>query len=104
MLKGLKSKKEKDKAIIGIVIGVLLIILGYVVLKIISTVEEPPLGHTLFILVGTTLIAVGGLGIIVILKYLYDLFKRNKRKETKRKRHKIVFLKKEALKNSNKKE
>jgi len=96
MLKFLKSSKVKDQAIIGIIICCISLVIGYILLTFISTLENPPLGHTIYILTGTSLIAIGGLGILVILKYLYDSNKKRKRRELKRKKHKIVFLKKNA--------
>jgi uncharacterized membrane protein len=97
MLKILNSKKDKDKAILGLIVCFILLIIGYVVLKFISTLEDPILGHTFYILLGTTLIAIGGLGIFMILKYLYDLNKRKNRKKIKRRKHKVVFLKKDKI-------
>lgn len=95
MLDFLKNKKEKEKVLIGIGICILIILFGYIVLNYASSKEDLFLGHTFFILIGTTLIAVGGLGIVLLLKYLYDYRRRHKRKELKRKKHKITFLKKE---------
>ena len=95
MLNFLKNKKENEKVLIGIGICILIILFGYIVLNYASSKEDLFLGHTFFILIGTTLIAVGGLGIVLLLKYLYDYKRRQKRKELKRKKHKITFLKKE---------
>lgn len=95
MLDFLKNKKEKEKVLIGIGFCILIILFGYIVLNYASSKEDLFLGHTFFILIGTTLIAVGGLGIVLLLKYLYDYRRRQKRKELKRKKHKITFLKKE---------
>jgi len=95
MLNFLKNKKENEKVLIGIGICILIILFGYIVLNYASSKEDLFLGHTFFILIGTTLIAVGGLGIVLLLKYLYDYRRRQKRKELKRKKHKITFLKKE---------
>lgn len=102
MLKILKSKKEKDKAIIGILICCLLLLIGYIVLNYIATLEDPPLGNTIYILIGLTLIAISCLGIFMILKYLYEAKKKKKRRELKRRKHKIVFLKKEPLEENKK--
>lgn len=99
MLKILKLKTDKDKAIFGLIVCGILLIIGYLVLKFISTLEDPPLGNTIYILIGTTLCAISGLGILVILKYLYDTNKKKKNKKIKRKKQKIVFLKKDELKN-----
>ena len=95
MLDFLKNKKESEKVLIGIVICTLIILFGYTALYYASSKEDLFLGHTFFILIGTTLVAVGGLGIVLLLKYLYDYRRRQKRKELKRKKHKITFLKKE---------
>ena len=95
MLDFLKNKKESEKILIGIGICILIILFGYIVLNYASSKEDIFLGHTFFILIGTTLIAVGGLGIVLLLKYLYDYRRRQKRKELKRKKHKITFLKRE---------
>lgn len=95
MLDFLKNKKENEKVLIGIGICILIILFGYTVLYYASSKEDLFLGHTFFILIGTTLVAVGGLGIVLLLKYLYDYRRRQKRKELKRKKHKITFLKRE---------
>ncbi|MCZ8090421.1 MAG: hypothetical protein O9282_13310 [Flavobacterium sp.] len=95
MLDFLKNKKESEKVLIGIGICTLIILFGYTALYYASSKEDLFLGHTFFILIGTTLVAVGGLGIVLLLKYLYDYRRRQKRKELKRKKHKITFLKKE---------
>lgn len=95
MLDFLKNKKENEKVLIGIGICILIILFGYIVLNYASSKEDLFLGHTFFILIGTTLIAVGGLGIVLLIKYLYDYRRRQKRKELKRKKHKITFLKRE---------
>ena len=102
MLRILKSKKEKDRAILGIVICCLLLVIGYVVLNYISTLEDPPLGHTFYILLGLSLIAIGGVGILIIIKYLYDIKKKKRNREIKRRKHKMVFLKKNSQIKSNK--
>ena len=102
MLRPLKINNERDRGLLGIIICVLLLIVGYVVLNFISTREKLPLGHTIYILIGTLFMAVGGVGIIIMLKYLYDLKKRERRKEIKRRKHKIVFLKKESLRKESK--
>ena len=97
MLKSLKTNIDKERGILGILICIVLSLAGYFLLKFISTKENPPFGHTIYIIIGTSFLAIGGVGIIVILKYLYDLNKMNKRKEIKRRKHKIVFLKKDSL-------
>ncbi|MGV9003626.1 hypothetical protein [Flavobacterium sp.] len=96
MLKLLKLNSEKERAILGVVICIISSIGGYFLLKFISTKENPPFGHTIYIIMGTSFMAIGGVGIVAIMKYLYDLNKREKRKQIKRKKHKIIFLKKES--------
>ena len=96
MLKFLNLKKEQNRAILGIILCVIFIITGYIVLTTIATYEDPPLGHTFYILIGLTLISVGSLGFIMIVKYLYDLKQKKKRREIRRKKHKIVFLDKDS--------
>ncbi len=87
------SRKDNEKAFWGILLSAIVFGIGYYFLNYIATMEEPPLGHTIHILIGTTLMAVSGLGVVLILKYLYDQKRRKKRKENKRRKHKIVFLK-----------
>jgi mannose/fructose/N-acetylgalactosamine-specific phosphotransferase system component IIC len=96
MLKPFNLKKEKDQAIAGILLCIVLAIVGYIVLNTIATHEDPPLGHTVYILLGLTLMAIGLLGFVVIIKYMYHIKKKKKRREQRRKKHKIVFLKKDA--------
>lgn len=102
MLKSLKIKSEKEQVVLGILVCIVLSAVGYFLLKFISTKENPPLGHTFYIIIGTSFMAVGGVGIIFLLKYLYDLKKRERRKEIKRRKHKIVFLKKDSLRKESK--
>ncbi len=87
------SKKDKEKALWGILFSIIVFAIGYYVLNYIATLEEPPLGNTIHILIGSTFMAVGTLGVILIIKNLYDKMKRKKRKESKRRKHKVVFLK-----------
>jgi uncharacterized membrane protein len=93
MYKSFMKKKETTRAYIGIVFCAIVFVIGYFILNYISTKEEPPLGATFNILIGSILIATSAVGIIIILKYLYDLKEKLKRRERKRKKHKIVFLK-----------
>ena len=88
------SKSVAERGLIGIICCVILFAFGYFfVLNYVSTMEDPPLGNTLYILLGSTISIVSILGIIVILKYLYDHKKRKERKERKRKKHKLFYLK-----------
>ncbi len=93
MIKYIMSKKDNEKALWGILLSVIVFGVGYYFLNYIATLEEPPLGHTIHILIGTTLMAVAFLGVFLISKYLYDKRKRKKKRESKRRKHKIVFLK-----------
>mgnify|MGYP006168287193 FL=1 len=98
MLDFLKNKKESEKILIGVGISAFIILLGSLILKYISNQEEPFLGHTFYILIGTSLIAIGALGIILLLKYYSDFKRREKRKALKRRKHRITFLKKQNQK------
>lgn len=98
MLDFLKNKKENEKVLIGVGISAFIILLGSLILKYISNQEEPFLGHTFYILIGTSLIAIGALGIILLLKYYSDFKRREKRKALKRRKHRITFLKKQNQK------
>jgi uncharacterized membrane protein len=101
MAKLLNPKKDQDKAIIRILICCVGIVIGYYVLNHIATLEDPPLGNTIYMLIGLTLIAVGILLIFMILKKLYDKKVQKKRRALKHRKHKVVFLKKETTKNKN---
>lgn len=98
MLDFLKNKKENEKVLIGIGICILIILFGYIVLNYASSKEDLFLGHTFYILIGTSLIAIGALGIILLLKYYSDFKRRKKRKALKRRKHRITFLKKQNQK------
>ncbi|MEY2629576.1 MAG: hypothetical protein RLZZ469_471 [Bacteroidota bacterium] len=93
MIKYIMSKKDNEKAFWGILLSAIVFGIGYYFLNYIAAMEEPPLGHTIHILIGTTLMAISGLGVVLIVKYLYDQRRKRKRKEHKRRKHKIVFLK-----------
>jgi hypothetical protein len=94
MIKYFMSKSIAERGLIGIICCIILFAFGYFfVLNYVSTMEDPPLGNTLYILLGSTFSIVSILGIIVILKYLYDHKKRKERKERKRKKHKLFYLK-----------
>jgi uncharacterized membrane protein len=97
------SKSVAERGLIGIICCVILFAFGYFfVLNYVSTMEDPPLGNTVYILLGSTFSIVSILGIIVILKYLYDHKKRKQRKERKREKHKLFYLK-DMNKDKNKK-
>ena len=94
MIKYFLSRSMMERGLIGIFLCVLLFIFGYFfVLNYVSTLEKPPLGNTLYILIGSTLTIISILGIFVLAKYLYDYKKRKLRQERKRNQHKLVYLK-----------
>lgn len=93
MIKYIMSQKLQTRVLIGIGFCFSVFIFGYYVLNHISTMEDPPLGNTIYILIGSALIFSSFIGIIVILKYLYDYKKKKERRERRRKKHKIFYLK-----------
>lgn len=100
MIKYLMSKSVVERGLIGIICCAILFAFGYFfVLNYVSTMEDPPLGNTVYIMLGSTISIVSILGIIVIFKYLYDHKKRKERKERKRKKHKLFYLKDTTKKN-----
>ena len=62
--------------------------------------ENPPLGNTIYILIGSALVFTSGLGVVLILKYLYDYKKKKERRERKRIQHKLFYLKDQKEKKS----
>ncbi|MGV3696189.1 hypothetical protein [Flavobacterium sp.] len=96
MIKYFMSKSAVERGLIGIVCCIILFAFGYFfVLEYVSKLEKPPLGNTLYILLGSTISIVSALGVVLILKFLYDHKKRKERKERKRKKHKLFYLKDE---------
>lgn len=95
MIKLLKLKTDKDKAILGIFICLIFLLVGYVLLNFVSKLEKPPLGQTVYIVFGIVFMAIACVGIFVIIRHLYSTNKNNKRKELRRKKHKLFYLKKE---------
>lgn len=87
------SRRVHERGLIGIGFCLFIFALGYFVLEYISTMEDPPLGNTLYILIGSTFIFTSILGFVVILKYLYDYKKKKERRERKRRKHKLFYLK-----------
>jgi hypothetical protein len=87
------SKRTNERCLIGIVLCIVVFILGYYILNHISTMEDPPLGNTIYILIGSALTFLSILGIILILKYMYDNKKKAERRERKRKKHRLFYLK-----------
>jgi hypothetical protein len=95
MLNYIKSRKLSERGLYGIVLCVISFLLGQFILNKISTMEDPPLGNTIYILIGNIFVFGALLGVVLILKYIYDENKKEKRKVRKRKSHKIYFLNKE---------
>jgi uncharacterized membrane protein len=94
MIKYFMSKSAPERGLIGIICCLILFAFGYFfVLNYVSTLEKPPLGSTLYIVLGSTISIVSILGFLVILKFLYDHKKKKERKERKRKKHKLFYLK-----------
>ena len=94
MIKYFMSKSANQRGLIGILFCIILFAFGYFfVLNYVSTLEDPPLGNTFYILIGSTFSIISILGFILILKFLYDHKKRKERKERKRKKHKLFYLK-----------
>lgn len=94
MIKYFMSKSVAERGLIGIIGCVVLFAFGYFfVLNYVSVMEDPPLGNTLYILLGSTISIVSVLGLLLIFKFLYDHKKRKERKERKRKKHKLFYLK-----------
>ena len=87
------SARIQSRALMGIAGCFLLFVLGYYVLEYISTMENPPLGNTVYILLGSALKFSSIIGILMILKYLYDYNKQQERRERRRKKHKLFYLK-----------
>ena len=93
MIEYIMSKRLHERALIGIGACIVIFILGYYILEHISTMEDPPLGNTIYILIGCVFIFSSGLGILLIIKYIYDSKKKKEKRERRRKKHKIFFLK-----------
>ncbi len=93
MINNTTSTKLRQRVVIGIGGCVGVFLLGYYVLEHISTMEDPPLGNTLYILLGSALVFSSIIGIFFILKYLYDYKKQQERRERRRKKHKLFYLK-----------
>lgn len=93
MIKYIMSRRLHQRALIGVGGCIIVFILGYYILEHISTMENPPLGNTIYILIGSALIFSSGLGVLLIIKYLYDYKKKKERRERRRKKHKLFYLK-----------
>ena len=93
MIKYLMSKSVIERALIGLLFCIIVFCFGFFfVLNYVSTMEDPPLGNTIYILIGSTLSVIPILGVIVILKYLYDHKKKQERRQRKRKKHPLFYL------------
>jgi len=80
--------KYYQKGLIGIAVCIFFFALGYIILNYISTMENPPLGITFNILIGSTLCLLSILGFVLIIKYLY----KTKNKYKKRLHRKVRKL------------
>ncbi len=100
MISYIMSKRTNERCLIGIILCIVVFILGYYILNHISTMEDPPLGNTIYILIGSALTFLSILGIILILKYMYDNKKKAERRERKRKKHRLFYLKESQRKKS----
>ncbi len=94
MIKSFMSMSVVQRGMIGIIACLMLFAFGYFfVLNYVSTMEDPPLGNTVYILIGTTLSIISLLILMLILKSLYDYKKLKDRKNRKRMKHKLFYLK-----------
>ncbi|TBX70004.1 hypothetical protein EZL74_06195 [Flavobacterium silvisoli] len=93
MIKYIMSRKINERGLIGIGLCIVVFFVGQYVLNHLSTMEHPPMGNTIWIILGSTLVFTSALGVVLILKYLYDTKKRKERRERKRKSHKLYYLK-----------
>ena len=93
MIRYIMLKSVNERGLIGIGFCILLFVFGYFVLDYTKTMEDPPLVDTIYILIGSAFTIISGLGIILILKYLYDYKKKKERRERKRRKHNLFYLK-----------
>ena len=70
MIKYIMARRLYERGLIGIALCIVVFIIGYFVLNKISTMEDPPLGNTIYILIGSTLTFTSVLGVILIVIYL----------------------------------
>jgi accessory gene regulator protein AgrB len=82
-------KTEKQRCYLGIIVCLLVFILGYYILNYISEEEKILLGNTIYILIGSVLMAASCIGVLLIIRHLRNL----ERKHRKRRSRKVVFLK-----------
>jgi membrane protein implicated in regulation of membrane protease activity len=89
------SMSIRKRGLIGIICCIILFVFGYFyVLNYISIMEYPPLGNTIYILLGSTFSIISVLGFLLILKYLYDYEKKKNIQKNRRRNHKLHYLKK----------
>ncbi|MFM2213764.1 MAG: hypothetical protein RL427_1027 [Bacteroidota bacterium] len=93
MFKFILSRKLNERVLYGIALCVVIYFIGHFILNKISTLEDPPMGNTIYILVGNVFVFGSILGVLLLIKYKYDETKKKNRRERKRKNHKIYFLK-----------
>ena len=93
MIKYIMSRKLYERGLIGIGLCIIVFILGYFLLNHISIMEDPPLGNTIYTLIGSALTFTSVLGVFLILKYLYDSEKKKQKRIRRRKSHKLFYLK-----------
>lgn len=93
MYKYIMSKKLNERVLYGIVLCIIFYFIGQFILNKISTLEDPPMGNTIYILIGNLFVFGSVLGVLLLVNYKYNETKRQSRRERKRKSHKIYFLK-----------
>ena len=94
MIKYIMSQRMQVRGLIGICFCLFVFAFGYFfVLNYVSTLEDPPLGNTIYILLGSTLIFTSLLGLVMILRHLYVYNRKKKKRERKRRKHKLFYLK-----------
>lgn len=82
-------KEERAKSYRGIAICIGVFILGQILLNWISIMEDPILGNTFYIIAGNLLMACSIIGIGLIVRHLYRLKKKERRKKAG---SRVVFL------------
>ncbi len=93
MFKNITSIKVNEKGLIGLGLCVIVFFVGYYILNHISILENPPLGNTICIIIGATLTSLSILGVLLILKYMYDNKTKKEQREHKKKKNKLFHLK-----------
>lgn len=82
-------KKERISCYQALFASLLAFIVGEYLLNSVAPMEDPPLGPTFHIVLGCALMIVGLLSIILLIRHLMHL----RRKERRRKRNPVNFLK-----------